>query len=116
MPEEITITGDLNFQLDDSTNINIRRFSGQLDSHGLLHHVTGATHTGGHTLDVVITQDASCIIQGMPSIVEPCLYDTKENSSTHHIRMYMTLECTQPQHIKGRSFYGGTVLFIYQNA
>ena len=59
---EIIITGDLNFQLDDPTNINVRRFSGQLDSHVLIQHVPGATHTGGHTLDVVITRGVSCIV------------------------------------------------------
>ena len=36
LPQQIIITGDFNFQLDDSTNINVRRISGQLDSHGLI--------------------------------------------------------------------------------
>jgi hypothetical protein len=100
VPEEIIITGDLNFQLDDPTNINVRRFSGQLDAHGLIQHVTGATHTGGHTLDVVITRDVSCIIHGMPSIVDPCLYDTKGNRSGDHLGIYVTLDYTKPLHIK----------------
>ena len=94
------ITGDLNFQLDDPTNINVRRFSGQLDAHGLIQHVTGATHTGGHTLDVVITRDISCIIHKMPSIAEPCLYDTKGNRSGDHLGIYVTLDYTKPQDIK----------------
>ena len=82
---EIIISGDLNFQLDDPTNINVRWFSGQRDAHGLIQHVTGATHTGGHTLDVVITRDVSCIIHGMPSILDPCLYDIKGNRSVNYI-------------------------------
>ena len=48
-------------------------------------------HTHGHTFDVVIMCDVSCIIQRMPFIVDPCLYDTKGNCSGI-ILEFMTLE------------------------
>ena len=54
MAEEIIITGDLNIQLDYCTNFNVHQLSGKLDAHYLIQQ--------GHTLDVVITYDVSCII------------------------------------------------------
>ena len=85
--EKIFVTGDLNFQLDDPTI---------LDAHGLIQHVTGATHTGGHTLDMAITRDVRCIIHGMPSIVDLRLW----HRSWDHLGIYKTLDYTKPQHIK----------------
>ena len=82
MPRVIIITGNLNFQLIDSTNINFRRFSEKLDAPNLMQHVTGETHTRGHNLDEIITRDVSCIIQGMPTIVVQCLYDTNKVQKT----------------------------------
>ena len=34
IPQEVIITGDLNFHFDDPTDINVRRFTGQLDAYG----------------------------------------------------------------------------------
>ena len=90
MSEEISITGDLNFQLDDATNNNVRRFSGQLGAHGLIQHAAGANHIRGNTLEVVITRAVSCIIRGMLSVVDPCLNGIKGSRSG----IYMALDCT----------------------
>ena len=76
-------------------DINACQFTEQLDAHGLMQHVTGATHTSGHTLDMVINHDTSSIIQGMASIADPCLYDIKGNCSEDHLGIYMTLDCMQ---------------------
>ena len=38
LAQEITTIGDLNFHFDDPRNDSIRRFTGQLDAHGLLKH------------------------------------------------------------------------------
>ena len=99
MPEETISTGDLNFQFDDSTNIKVRRFSGPFYTHGLIQHVTGATYTRGQTMDVVITRHVSCTIQGMPSIFDPCLCDRKGNRPGYHLGIYITRDCTKPQHV-----------------
>jgi len=56
-----------------TTDINVRRFTGQLDTYGLVQHVTGAIHFRGLTLDVIITRESSSIIKGSLSIVDPCL-------------------------------------------
>ena len=36
------------------------------------------------------------IINGMPSIVNPCLYDIKGNRSGDHLGIYMTVDCIKP--------------------
>ena len=67
VPDEIIITGNLNFQLNP-TNINVRRLSGQLDCHGLIQHVTGVTHMWPHPGCGYHTW---CQLH-QPSIVDPC--------------------------------------------
>jgi len=53
IPQEVIITGDLNFHFDDPTVINIRRFTWQLDPYSLVQRVTGATHRGNESGDHV---------------------------------------------------------------
>ena len=102
---QVIITGDLNFHFDDPTDINVRRFTGQLDAYGLVQHVTGATHIRGHTLDVTITRESSSIIKGSPSIVDPCLYDSRGKDSGDHFAIQVTLDCAKPQHSKKRDHF-----------
>jgi exonuclease III len=97
LPQEIIITGDLNFHLDDVEDASVHRFTGQLDAHGLKQHVTGATHIHGHTLDVVITREISSIIQGNVLIVDPCLFDNKGNQCGDHLGIEVTLAHSKPQ-------------------
>ncbi|CAC5398576.1 unnamed protein product [Mytilus coruscus] len=54
--EELIITGDLNFHLDDPTDNDAHKFLETLEEHGLSQHVAGKTHVHGHNLDVVITR------------------------------------------------------------
>ena len=61
-PDELVITGDLNFHLDNAYDRNASIFTETLDDHGLTQNVVGATHIHGHTLDVVITRDDSSIL------------------------------------------------------
>jgi hypothetical protein len=62
MSEEVIITGDLNFHLDDPSDQNARKCLDILDEQGFVQHVVGATHIRGHTLDVFITRDNSSIL------------------------------------------------------
>ena len=59
-------------------NLSVHHFSGQLEAHGLIQHLTGANHTRGHTWDVVIVGDIRCIIQGISSVVDLFLFTLKE--------------------------------------
>ena len=64
---DVIITGDLNFHLDNANDADAVRFNGTLEAHGLVQHVVGPTHKKGHTLDVVITRDISSLLIGMPT-------------------------------------------------
>ena len=53
------ISGDFNLHLDDPTLADVQTFNSILDNFNLVQHVTGATHLGGHTLDLFITPQES---------------------------------------------------------
>ena len=65
--DELVITGDLNFHLDNKYNSDTKLFNNILESHGLRQYFTGATHNFGHPLDGVISRELSCIMPGVPS-------------------------------------------------
>ena len=43
---------------------------------------------------------SSSIIKGSPSIVDPCLYDSRGKDSGDHLAIQVTLDCAKPQHSK----------------
>jgi exonuclease III len=96
VPQDLIITGDLNFHLDDHSNADALRFSSILDSHGLVQQVTGSTHVHGHTLDVLITRDDSSILNESPSVVDPCLFDNNGNSSGDHFGILSYINIAKP--------------------
>ena len=69
----IVILGDINIQLDMTESANTNTFLRLLANHDLVQHVSGPTHTGGHTLDVLITRTSVAV----PSVIveEPTLSD-----------------------------------------
>lgn len=97
LPQELVLTGDLNFHLDDDKDPNALRFSSILESFGLVQHVTGATHIRGHTLDVVIAKDDSSIIGSPPSIIDPQLFNTHGIFSADHLAVCTCLNVTKPK-------------------
>ena len=52
----IVITGDVNIHLDDTNDINTKKFNVIMDCFGLSQIIKQATHVAGHTLDVVMTR------------------------------------------------------------
>ncbi|VDI39828.1 DNA polymerase beta [Mytilus galloprovincialis] len=92
IPNELLITGDLNFHLDNVNASDTRKFNETLLDHGLVQHVQGPTHNKGHTLDVVITKDNSIIVQTSPSIKDPCLIDQNGNLSGDHLALFTSLK------------------------
>ncbi|VDI51143.1 MFS transporter, FHS family, Na+ dependent glucose transporter 1 [Mytilus galloprovincialis] len=95
-PEELVITGDLNFHLDNKNNCDTRKFQETLRDHGLVQHVRGPTHNHGHTLDVVITRENSLILKTVPSVQDPSLCDRKGNPSGDHLALFSALEISKP--------------------
>jgi len=57
----LIVAGDINIHLDELTDLKTIKFIEILDSHGLVQHVTGATHRAGHCLDVFITRRELCV-------------------------------------------------------
>lgn len=74
-PDELIITGDLNFHLDDTKDGDARKFIQSLEDHGLIQHVTGPTHKHGHTLDIWLRE----------RIVQSCL-----DNLSHMIQIFST--------------------------
>ena len=96
IPEEIIITGDLNFHLDNLNDSDARKMLDILADHNLIQHVQGATHNRGHTLDVVITRENSPILLDAPLIQDPCLCDVKGNPAGDHLALFSRLRISKP--------------------
>ena len=50
------ISGDFNIHVDDANAVTAQRLLSLLDAFSLEQHISGPTHTCGHTLDLLITQ------------------------------------------------------------
>ena len=66
--DHLLILGDFNIHMDVSTDADTAKFVDLLESLGLEQHVSGPTHTDGHTLDLVITRKMENIIACPPCI------------------------------------------------
>ena len=53
--------------MDDATNQHANNFKDILQEFNLMNHVTCATHTAGHTLDLVITRMTSSVVMNVTS-------------------------------------------------
>jgi Reverse transcriptase (RNA-dependent DNA polymerase) len=56
---DLLFMGDINLHLDSVDGLDARKFNDILSDHNLRQHIDWPTHTGGHTLDVVITRSDS---------------------------------------------------------
>ena len=52
----VVICGDFNVHVDDASCADAVRLADLLQSFGYVQHITTATHTAGHTLDLVIAR------------------------------------------------------------
>ena len=95
IPDELIITGDLNFHLDDTNDGDARKFIQSLEDHGFIQNVTGPTHKHGHTLDVLITRENSSILLGQPITHDPTLFDQKGISTCHHLAISSRLQLSK---------------------
>ncbi|CAC5378779.1 unnamed protein product [Mytilus coruscus] len=94
--DDIILTGDLNFHLDDKFDFDARKFTETLSDRGLVQHFVGATHVRGHTLDVIITREDSSIVMGIPSIEELHLCNDKGVPSLDHFAVHCSLNVNKP--------------------
>ena len=59
------IAGDFNFHMDNCDDYNAKLMSELLESASMVQHVSGPTHTKGHTLDLVITRDSDTLVSNV---------------------------------------------------
>ncbi len=75
-PSDFIIMGDFNIHIDNMSDSLSSHFCDILDSMGLRQHVTGPTHSAGHTLDLVITRANSLLVNEItvsdPGISDHC--------------------------------------------
>ena len=73
-PGTLLIVGDLNFHIDDKSNVSATKFMNLLDSFNLIKHVTGSMHRPGHTSDLVLTRPDNSLISNL-DIYNPLISD-----------------------------------------
>ena len=66
--DDFLITGDFNIHVDNFSDSHSSQLSSLLSSMNLKQHISFPTHSGGHTLDLVITSDDSNIISSTASL------------------------------------------------
>ena len=84
------MVGDLNFHLDDFSNSHATQFKDILEAFNIKQLIKGATHAGGHTLDLLITSDELLVKHVV--VGDPALSD--------HYAVYCNLCLQKPQFAK----------------
>ena len=79
--------GDFNIHMNCSDNSDCEKFMDILSTHNLQQHVTGATHTSGHCLDLIITQSNQDLKVSIPRI---------GHAISDHMFVSCTLSLPQP--------------------
>ena len=69
--------GDFNFHLDNPNDSAAHKFLDILNSNNLVQSVCGASHTSGHTLDLVSTRSSDSIILNW-ALTNPCISDHED--------------------------------------
>ena len=69
------VVGDVNLHLDNPGNAATMRFNSVIETYGITQHVTDATHTRGHTLDMLLTCKGDNILDGDVTVSDPGLGD-----------------------------------------
>ena len=69
-PHQLLLSGDFNFHVDDTRNLNAMKFLDLITSADLRQHVNGPTHHLGHTLDLLITRSDDKLISQARTLPE----------------------------------------------
>ena len=102
--EEIIITGDLNFHLDNVSHTNTRRLLSVLDELGLEQKVKEPTHVAGHILDVLIMRTESTLLRDV-QIKDPCLINEHGKLIKDHFALHWILDIDKPEPVVKRIKY-----------
>lgn len=96
--QELLITGDFNFHIDDPDDPDAKKFQQTLDDRNLSQHIREATHVRGHILDLLITRTDSNLFENPPSVSNPYISDASGNLTCDHYAVSVTLSCEKPKH------------------
>ena len=88
---EMITAGDFNIHMEIKLNVEIILFDDILEAFNLINKVNFLTHIANHTLDLVINQQDSCIIQSI---------ERDELPSDHHFINFKVLMVTKKQLFK----------------
>ena len=64
----LLIVGDFNVHVNDTGDVEARRFLDCLTSYSMVQHVTFPTHVHGHTLDLLISRSTETIVSNVSSV------------------------------------------------
>ncbi|XP_068675499.1 uncharacterized protein [Montipora foliosa] len=92
----LLICGDFNVHVDDPCIIYANRFNEILESCNLKQLVTGAAHSNGHTLDLVISKRDDHLITGI-KIIDSVISD--------HCAVHCNLRVLKPHFMKKKVYY-----------
>ena len=91
LKDELFITGDLNYHLDNSHNPDTREFISLISAFNLRSHISVATHKAGHSLDAVISRRDSYFTTN---------YDINDIGISDHFLVRIFLNATKPKNSK----------------
>ena len=89
----IVILGDINIHLDAVTDLNTTTFLSSLESHDVMQHVVGPTHTDGHMRDVLITYSDVRVMT--LTVEEPKLSGSDHSFITLELELQQENTCRQ---------------------
>ena len=102
--QEIIITGDLNFHLDNIESNNTILLHSVLDEYGLEQKIAEPTHVAGHTLDVLIVRSDSSLLKSI-QVRDPALVNEYGKLLKDHYAIHWSMDIMKPQSVVKKIAY-----------
>ena len=84
---ELIVLGDFNIHVNKSSDTNSQQFISLYESFDLLQHVSGKTHEGGNTLDLLLTRSSGCGVNDVR---------VEDKDLSDHYAVYFSLDIARP--------------------
>ena len=85
---KLIIGGDFNFHWDNPNNPDTKRINDIINSAKFTQHVTGVTHSHGHTIDWILSRECDDIVK--------CADIAAVISDTDHYMIHATINLSKP--------------------
>ena len=93
---DIVILGDINIHFDEDSDHNTCKINDLLFQYGFQQHVHEQTHALGHTLNVIITRQASTVVQNI-RVLDPYIYSNANILVQDHFPVLAVLHLAKPE-------------------